>query len=378
MPNSILIIFIGLLILALLTFSFLGFFKNFIPQKIKEKKVSKILVISLMVLIPLMSIVYFFFSTASTFTLVPKNFGAKTPYYKNPDYWNDYENYRNEQVTKIYNPHYWRLAIYGQWEKIEEVGFNVKEIPAGFEITDKYLTSNFYNDSILTIEIKLSKETQNYKYHFNGEQKLRKIDGPDSKTYTYGYGSEGKFSEYSIFNKDGLYQRHTLTPLEGSNYKIAVFDSKGNLIEEEYREHNVFGFPINSTVKKLYEETYYEYPGKLKRTKWVFKETEKFNFDHRGSEVIIHNKLLESGRERKMMIGKGYQRLLVQPNWQLGEDAKVKKWKLHFDPEDEYDNWTVKVYYENNRAQKIDLRQITYKDGTVVGSINPETIKKLN
>ncbi|PHN04381.1 hypothetical protein [Flavilitoribacter nigricans] len=379
MSNTLIIGIAAFLILSIFIANFWELFKNLLTVRNGSRSTKIIRTVLIIAAIAALVVIgYFTFFSSHSFSIPSINSQASQAYYNNPDYWHDYIHYRNDQFTKIYNPYYWRVAIYGKWKKVEEVGYNVREVAEGYEVINKYLISEFSNDSILTVKIRQSNKTQEYRYYFDDQQRLNKIEGPNSEAHLYSYENGNEIKEYSMFKKDGLEVRHTITSLGGKNYKVSIYDKNGTLISEEIREHDIFGFPSSATILQLFQREHKELIGSQVEYKSVFEETEKISFEYQGPERKRITRFLVRGQEATQVEGKGYQTLLYEPNWKLGEGSIIQKRQLRFNAEDKNDNWIVCIYFENSRAKTINLRQVTYNDGTVVGSIAPETIKNIN
>lgn len=365
MFSNIFFIISVVFIAGLLIIRFVDFLKDLSLEKGKNKKSRKSFILLFFTIIVLLTTSYLLIKREFSFPSNTAN--PKIPYYKNPEFWNDYNNFRDKNLTKFYDPHFFIINVFfGNWEKIEEVAFEIKEVPNGFEIMSKTDWLTYNNDSIMTIRTNNSNSEDTYRYYFNADNKLAKIESRNS-THNYNYNPEGRFMEYTVFSNRTLVEKHTVTLNQGHDFTISKFDSSGILFEEEIREHDLRGF-----LKKvsLREKVSTQSPFSFVSEKEIdFDKTAIKNFHFQNDKQEVNIKYLKGNKEEKLIYEKGFNQLILQPNWAIGEGSEFIESKYKYDKND---NWIIYINYVNNIAYYLILRKFTYKDGTVTGGIDPD------
>lgn len=383
MSTYTIMVILGILLAALLVFNFLGFFKDFIPSQFREKKIFKIISIATLGLVGLIAGTYILYSSGWVIPFSSKSLSADKPYYQNPDYWHPFINYRNNQVTKIYNPlsETSFLAFYREWESIEEVGFSVKETPNGFEPIKKEWEYIIRNDSLLSLKASFPRGAlnykfgpQNYDYHFKENGKLDKIKGPKSITYEYSYDSTGRISEFTTYSGSQLIARQSVEYSNSYDYKVSFINAESHRYAEEYWKHNLWGYPTSSLFKEYHPQKNFDIFGRELKEEIVFSETEKIDIEYEKEKSTTRVKYILKGQEKISTKGKGLVALLDKMSDDKGEFPEINERKYCYD---DFDNWYVKLYLKNDLVYQIGLRKITYKDGSYTGSIDPKLLNSL-
>ena len=370
MSNTFLVTIAGIFVIAILVLRFIDFFIQLLPNELKKGKIFKTVILSTIGLGAIIAILYFLVSS-SKLGSVYRNNNPNRAYYEDPDYWSETIFYRNDQVTKIYNQHFGTIALLGKWAKVEERVFSIREVSTGFEIVENIWEIDFYNDSILTVDIERNNRTQSFKYHFNKNGKLAQVtEGNTKQVLTY---QDSKFIGFTYFIENELNQKSSITYIGNYDYKYSFFDSEGNLIQEQIWKHNLRGFPISSVVKKQFLRKT-QIGGLLEREKTVFDVAEENNYKFQRGEKEWIFKNLQDRTEKKWIIGKNRELLIQESPRELGEGLDVYRNDFEFDKNG---NWIVRIGQENNLIKLVALRRITYQDGTSEGTTNPAIINTL-
>jgi len=308
---------------------------------------------------------YFVLFGVDTFT--SNIFGAERPFYKNPDYWHDYTHYRNDQVTKIYDRGD-KEAIYGDWKKVERVGFDVEETLEGYRIINSNYSEIWQNDSILSVDILKEGKKLNAAYKFNEAGKLIEISTSWGKTHKYQYDKKGKITEYSRFDDGNLASRSVFRYINQYDHVISIYDAEGNLSNEIEYTYDLSGLPKSIETREEHrKETL------LGGEMTVFDATEKSIFTYQGArlnEIIEYN----NGATRTKIYGPGLGIISNTPSRKTGKNSEIYTSKYTYD---EHGNWLTRIYFKNSQAYYIAIREITYSNGEITGSTNSEIIKTL-
>lgn len=332
-------------------------------QRLKRSKFSVLLTIGLSTIVVLLILASSLFGL---FSMVPD---SKRAYYKNPKYWHLYAHFRNEKITKFYTPAYQDIiAFYGDWEKVEEVFFDIEENPTGIIVKENKPTRvEFHNDSLLTMKLLLEDTTESYHHIFDESGNLIKIESDHSnEVWTYSYRG-GRFFQYSHFAEGKIQERHVATYNGRYDYTLDVAESDGAFDYKIVVEHDFKGLPKRQTYIKEFEK-----PGlflQQEKTRTVFEAYKIAEMSYRRENQTTTSYSLESDSETKIVIGAGRSILQKESAWKAGEDYKVFKRDFEYDQQG---NWIKVILYKNNIAYAMGLRKITYRDGTSSGGINPE------
>ena len=287
-----------------------------------------------------------------------KNIG-KAKYYNDPRYWDLYYYYRNDEVTKYYDPAINNSAvIYGKWKSAKKAYFNVKEGPEGLRGIKKFGVGDYSNDSILTISYKFDKKNlETTKHHFDMDGKVAKIEFLTSN-YDWTYKYVNNFiSQLTVYSSDKLFERWNFDYSDNSGYKIVVYDKKGDMQMEQSIQNNFKGIPIS------YEGR--EFSKKNKSLELTVKE----NYSYKNYDQIIDIEYLKTNTTARIFESIGKNKL-------TGEEKNLKSGKIttfyNKQHSDKHNNWIVNIHYENSIVINIALREIIYENGEVSGSIDPQ------
>lgn len=358
---------LGLILIgSLVALRFADFFLELFPGKGK-KKILKIFNITILGLVGLFTISSLFFTL----------FKIGKAYYNNPDYWNEYIFYRNDQVTKICDPTSGAILVfYDEWKEMQEVSFDIKDTLNGFELIDTLDLTKYSNDSIITEVMNFKMEGLEYVFTTNHTFAQRGYLSQMISTYldeepayrkefAYRYDNE-KFIERTVPENQDFGTRLSVTYFDKFNYLISEFNSYQQLISEEIWEHNSKGLPISCLTKEWFT---------LSATnKRAYGETEETTFEYTGQGFTKNVKNLQNDTEDKYLYGKGFELLSVERDANKSSSRNSQTYKYIYD---KYGNWIVQISSRSNITYAVTLRRFKYKNGVVTGSIDQNKIKSL-
>ncbi len=361
------------LLSSFLIFRFLVIFNDSLPKRLIKTKFYHYFGTGIFILAA---------SLTAFWHLLPENKGPSVfdnlkrnkAYFQDSRYWDPYLQYRDEEVTKIIHPLFnQRMAVFGNWKRIEEVFFqldpnNIYQTEPAFAIRKMVLE----NDSDISLKFYLQENSSevSYQYIFNRKGNLiKRLGGASEESFIY--NDQDKQVEYTSIYGDQIVSKWIWSYDKDYDYTVLKYNHKSIPIIREKWTFEKRGFPEKMVSEQNQGGTSIE----------SFNVSQSTVFRHIGKEMTEEIDEVKNQVKIKNSYDSGF--AFSQSDTLKGPRQYPSSFSVHL-KSDAKDNWWIarfigaKSKVNSQRPVYLTLRKITYQDGSVVGSTNPNSEEVIN